>query len=84
MLGLSELLSDLGIDVVLRASLRCHVQVLTLIRVAILLALPHERLFLGGDFEDRRVKRLDNRVRKGSLLVDNLLTVGGHLVVETV
>ena len=42
MLGLSQSLGDLWVDVVLGAALRRLVQVLALVRVSVLLALPHE------------------------------------------
>ena len=41
-LGLSQSLCDLWVDVVLGAALRRLVQVLALVRVSVLLALPHE------------------------------------------
>ena len=41
-LGLSQSLCDLWVDVVLGTALRRLVQVLALVRISVLLALPHE------------------------------------------
>ena len=60
------------------------VQLSSLVSISILLALPHERGLFGGDLEYLWVKRLDDRVADSSLLVDNLLGIGGHLVIEAV
>lgn len=73
MLVLTQTLRQFGIDVVLRSALCRHVQVAALTLIAVLLALPHERLFLGGDLEHGRVKLLQNWVDLSGVLVHDLL-----------
>ena len=71
MLGLTQALHDLGVDVVLRAARRGHVQVSSLALVAVLLALPHKRLLLGGHFKNGWVQRLNDRVASLGILIDD-------------
>jgi len=84
MFGFTQLLHDLSVDVVLHSSLSCVVEVLALVSVAILLALPHQGLLLGSDFKDRWVKSFKHRVAGASLLVHDILGLRCHLVVEGV
>lgn len=72
-LGLAETLSDLRIDVVLRLSLSRIVELLALVGIPVLLALPHEGRLLGRHFEHGWVKRLDHGVARRSLLGDDFL-----------
>lgn len=83
-LGLTQSLHDLGVHIVLCVSLGRVIELLPLVGISILLALPHEGRFLGGDLEDLWVERLNDRVAGSSLLVDDLLTVSCHLVIEVV
>ena len=71
MLCLAQALHDLGVDVVLRAARRGHVEVSSLALIAVLLALPHKRLLLGGHFENGRVQRLNDRVALLGILMDD-------------
>ncbi len=69
MLGLTQFLHNLRVDIVLHASLGGIAQVFALVGITILLALPHERLFLRSHFEHGWVKRFNHRVWNCSLLV---------------
>lgn len=51
-LGLAKFICDLWVDVVLRASHRGVNQVLSHLGLFVLLALPHEGVFLGSNLED--------------------------------
>ena len=84
MLSFTQLLHDLSVDIVLHSSLSCVVEVLALVSVAILLALPHQGLLLGSDFKHRWVKSFENGVSHASLLVHDALGLSCHLVVESV
>lgn len=64
-LRLTESLHDLGVDVVLGASLRRVVELLSLVSISVLLALPHVGDFLGGDLKDGWVKGFDDGVACG-------------------
>ncbi len=84
MLGLTQFLHNLRVDIVLHASLGGIAQVFALVGITILLALPHERLFLGSHFEHGWVKRFDHRVWNCSLLVHHSLRLRSHLVVKVI
>ena len=83
-LGLAQSFHDLGVDVVLCATGRGHVEVSPLAFVAVLLARPHKRLLLGGHFENGGVQRLNDRVANLGILIDDWLGRGRHLVVKAI
>lgn len=82
--GLTELLRDLGVDVVLGAAGGRLVERAAVLVVAVLLRGPHQRLLLGGHLKDLGVQSLDHRVRGRRLLVNDVLGLAGQLVVEVV
>ena len=57
---------------------------LSLVRISVLLALPHEGALLGSNLEYGRVQRLNNRVGDLSVLVDHVLGLSREVVIEFV